>query len=103
MRIIKEKTLWEYCRIDRYSRARASLQAWTFLVRYSYWRNPADLKVRLRSASIIGSERVGFNIKGNNFRLVTDVDYKRSIVFVIWFGTHTEYDKIDVKTVKYGD
>ena len=103
MRIIKEKTLWEYCRKNKYSRAREPLQAWIYLVRYSNWRNPAELKARLRSASIIGSERVVFNIKGNNFRLVTDIDYKRSIIFVAWFGTHTEYDNIDVKTVKYGD
>ncbi|MCK5136705.1 MAG: type II toxin-antitoxin system HigB family toxin [Bacteroidales bacterium] len=102
MRIIKEKTLWEYCRNGRYSVARASLQVWIYLVRYSEWRNPADLKSRLKSASIIGAKRVVFNIKGNEFRLVVDVEYKHRIVYVVWFGAHTEYDVIDVKTIRYG-
>lgn len=30
-----------------------------------------------------------------------DIEYKLKIVFVVWFGTHTEYDKIDVKKVRY--
>jgi mRNA interferase HigB len=31
------------------------------------------------------------------------VDYQRQVVFVKWLGAHAEYDKIDVKKVKYGD
>jgi mRNA interferase HigB len=44
-----------------------------------------------------------FNIKGNAYRLVAAIDYQREIVFIKWLGTHAEYDRIDVKTVKYGD
>jgi mRNA interferase HigB len=46
---------------------------------------------------------VVFNIKGNSYRLVAAVDYRRKIVFIKWLGTHAAYDKIDVKTVKYGN
>jgi mRNA-degrading endonuclease HigB of HigAB toxin-antitoxin module len=52
--------------------------------------------------SIVG-DRVVFNIKGNSYRLVVAVDYRRQIVFIKWLGPHAAYDKIDVKTVKYGD
>jgi len=55
------------------------------------------------NASIVGNDRVVFNIKGNAYRLVTAIDYQREIVFIKWLGTHVEYDKIDVKTVKYGN
>jgi mRNA interferase HigB len=55
------------------------------------------------NASIVGSDRVVFNIKGNAYRLVVAVDYQRQVVFIKWLGTHAEYDKIDVKKVKYGD
>lgn len=53
------------------------------------------------SASIIGAERVVFNIKGNEYRLVAAVDYRRAIVFIKWIGTHKEYDNIDVRTISY--
>lgn len=42
-----------------------------------------------------------FNIKGNDYRLIVDIEYKLMIVFVVWFGTHAENDLIDVKTVSY--
>ena len=102
MRIIKEKTLLEYCKISRYSVAREPLQAWISEVRYSEWSSPAELKASYNSASIIGSRTVVFNIKGNIFRLVTHINYKHAVVFIIWFGTHEEYNRIDVKTIRYG-
>jgi mRNA-degrading endonuclease HigB of HigAB toxin-antitoxin module len=43
-----------------------------------------------------------FNIKGNDYRLVVAINYRHQIVFIKWLGTHADYDKIDVKTVRYG-
>jgi mRNA interferase HigB len=59
------------------------------------------VKDTFRTASIIGrgSDRVVFNIKGNDFRLVVRIDYARQIVDVRWFGTHAEYDRIDALNV----
>ena len=54
-----------------------------------------------RNASIVGPDRVVFNLKGNSYRLVVAVDYERQIIFIKWIGTHTAYDKLDVKTVRY--
>ena len=45
------------------------------------------------NASVIDSERVVFNIKGNAYRLVVAIDYGRQIVFIKWLGTHSDYDK----------
>lgn len=56
--------------------------------------------MNFRNASIISSKRVVFNIKGNDFRLITDIEFKLGIVFIVWFGTYNEYDRIDAKTVK---
>ena len=55
------------------------------------------------NASIVGPDRVVFNIKGNAYRLVAAIDYRRGIVFIKWLGSHQEYDKIDVRTVQYDD
>ena len=101
MRISKEKTLADYCNLSKYKKAAESLKAWVFEVRYSNWKNANELKSKYGNASIISSKRVVFNIKGNSFRLVVDIEYKLEIVFIVWFGTHAEYDRIDAKTVSY--
>jgi mRNA interferase HigB len=101
MRIIKEKALTEYCKLSQYKQAEASLKSWIYEVRFSIWNNANELKLKYSNASIISSKRVVFNIKGNDYRLIVDIEYKLKIVFVVWFGTHAEYDLLDVKTVSY--
>ncbi len=101
MRIIKESTLTEYCKESQYQQAAESVKAWIYEVRFSTWNNANELKAKYGNASIISSKRVVFNIKGNDYRLIVDIEYLLKIVFVVWFGTHNEYDKIDAKTVKY--
>jgi mRNA interferase HigB len=101
MRIIKEKTLTEYCKESKYRKAEESIKAWIYEVRYSTWKNANELKEKYGNASIINSKRVVFNIKGNDVRLIVDVEYSLKIVFVIWFGTHAAYDKKDVNTIRY--
>jgi mRNA interferase HigB len=79
---------------------KVSLDAWFYEVKRATWSNPADVKESYASASIVGNERVVFNIKGNAYRLVVAVDYEFGSVFIKWFGTHKEYDRIDVRTVQ---
>ena len=79
------------------------LAAWYHEVARATWRNSADVKKSYSTASIVGEERVVFNIKGNSYRLVAAVDFGRQTVFVKWIGSHEDYDKINVKEVQYGD
>ncbi len=53
----------------------------------------------LASASICRNDRVVFNIGGNKYRLVVEVQYQAGIVWVKFVGTHAQYDLIDVETV----
>jgi mRNA interferase HigB len=101
MRIIMEKTLIGFFQLKKYKQAEESIKAWIYEVRFSNWDNANELKLKYGNASIISSKRVVFNIKGNDYRLIVDIEYKLKIVFIVWFGTHTEYDKIDAKTVNY--
>ena len=55
------------------------------------------MKRHYATASIVSADRIVFNIKGNDYRLVVAVDYERSIVWIKWIGTHAEYDRIDVR------
>ena len=65
----------------------------------SNWRTPHDIKDQFAGASICGNNRVVFNVGGNKYRLVVEVQYKAGIVWVKFVGTHAQYDRIDVETV----
>ena len=51
------------------------------------------------SASTCGNNRVVFNVGGNKYRLVVEVQYQAGLVWVKFVGTHAQYDRIDVETV----
>ena len=99
MRIIAVNTIKEYW--VKYPKTEQSLKAWKQEVEHSSWETPQSLKLKYRNASILTGKRVVFNINGNKYRLVVDIEYRLKIVFVVWFGTHADYDLIDSKTVKY--
>jgi mRNA interferase HigB len=80
---------------------KSALDSWFQEARKAHWRNSTDVKASYAHASIVGADRVVFNIKGNAYRLVTAVDFRREIVFIKWLGTHKSYDAIDVRTVQY--
>ncbi len=82
---------------------RAALEAWFHEVSQAEWSSPADVKRSFGNASILGAERVVFNIKGNDYRLIAAIDYRRKIVFIKWLGNHAEYDRIDARNVQYGN
>lgn len=79
--------------------ARAQFQAWLAIARAADWRTPEDVKRSHPKASILKGGRVVFNIKGNDYRLVTVVQYRDGVLTIRFFGTHDEYDRIDAETV----
>lgn len=99
MRVIAVRTLKKY--IQEFSKAEQPILSWYEEVNAAEWNNPNQLKAQYGNASILTEKRVVFNIHGNTYRLIVDVEYRLKIVFVVWFGTHKEYDKIDAKKVNY--
>jgi mRNA interferase HigB len=53
------------------------------------------------TASIVSAERIVFNIKDNDYRLVAAVDFEKAIVWIKWIGTHKDYDKINVSEIDH--
>jgi mRNA interferase HigB len=106
MRVIARKTLKRFIESLKGSKGqkavKAALDSWFHEAREAEWKTPADVVKAYANASIVGSDRVVFNIKGNDYRLVVAIHYRLQIVFIKWLGTHAEYDRIDVKTVNYG-
>lgn len=97
MRIIALSTLrlfWE-----KHPDAEMPLRNWYAETSRAIWRTPADIKAAYRSASFTANNRVVFNIKGNDYRLVVAVHFDRGQMFVRFVGTHRQYDKINVETI----
>lgn len=105
MRIVSRSTLRLFADSPKGQRGgaalKAALDAWFHEVRKAEWKSSADIKKRYAHASIINAERVVFNIKGNDYRLIASVDFRRGSVWIKWIGTHQDYDKIDAATVDH--
>lgn len=99
MRVIARSTLRRFWEQKRYADAQGPLSAWHDEACTAAWKTLQDIKDVYISASICGSNRVVFNIGGNKYRLVVEVQYAAGIVWVKFVGTHAQYDKIDVETV----
>ncbi len=80
---------------------KAQLDSWYDAARKAEWKNSAELKMQFASASILSAERVVFNIKGNDYRLIVAINYPYQLVRIKWLGTHREYDRIDAREVQY--
>jgi mRNA interferase HigB len=98
VRVISKQPLADFWR--KHPTCRESLQAWYAEACHASWTSPQDIKQRYVSASFVAKNRVVFNIKGNEYRLVVAVAYKLQAVYIKFVGTHAQYDAIDVVTVE---
>lgn len=97
--IITRKTLLAYCK--KYSKAANALMEWYYEIEQANFQSFQDLKAVYGNASLVGDDRVVFNIMGNHYRLVVRMVFTYKAVQIKWFGTHAEYDAIDVMKIKY--
>jgi mRNA interferase HigB len=97
MRIIKKKAV--RAQFARYPDVEGPLKAWVADVADADWAGPQDLKQRFPKASILEDNRFVFDIKGNQYRLIVYIFFPARLVYIKFFGTHAEYDKVDATTV----
>lgn len=97
MRIIKKSTLVKYYK--QHAETKQDLEAWHAITFRSDWKTPNDVKRTFAKASIIGDNRVVFNIGGNAYRLIVKIEYKIGWLYIRFIGTHKEYDKINAEEI----
>lgn len=97
MRIISRKTLKTFWEVHR--RAEGPLRAWFHEAKVAHWRNFKGVKNEFPSADVLPGNRVIFDIKGNEYRLVVKIHYNTEVIFVRFVGTHQDYDRIDAETI----
>lgn len=84
--------------VNRHPNLKGPLSAWHGLVSKAKWRNFAELRADMPATDYVEGKFV-FNIKGNNYRLVAKIDFQRQRVMIRWFGTHAEYDRLNIGEV----
>ena len=93
------KRLREFWKHPDHKDSEQALRAWHTEAKKASWKGPPEIKVQYKNASIVGKNRVVFNVCGNKYRLVVAVKYDFGIVFVRFIGTHKQYDRIKVEEV----
>jgi mRNA interferase HigB len=102
MRVISRRRLREFWELPGRKDSLGPLKAWLAEAADAHWQAPADIKERYPRASILGDNRVVFDIGGNKYRLVVHVNYEIGFVLIKFIGTHAEYDRIDAEYVGGG-
>lgn len=97
MRVIAKKILREFW--EKHNDCEQQLKAWFQEASKADWTSPNEIKSEYSSASIVGNDRIVFNIKGNTYRLIVKINFDYQMVWVRFIGTHAEYDKVNAKTI----
>ena len=90
MRVLGKEKLQAFQR--KHADVQAQVDAWIAEAEDAEWKTPHDVVGRYPSASVIGKDRIVFNLKGNRYRLDVKISYQAGIVLVMRVGTHAEYD-----------
>ena len=97
MRIIAKSTLKKFW--EKHPASEAPLSEWYNIARHAKWSSLNDITESISNSRSIGNNRIIFKIGGNNFRLIVEINFQMSTVFIVFIGTNAEYDKIDPLTV----
>ena len=97
MRIIAKRILRDFW--TKHADSEQQLKAWYRETEKTEWKNINDLRNDYPSASILQDNRIVFNIKGNNYRLIVKFNFEYQVCYIRFIGTHAEYDKIDANNI----
>jgi len=97
LRVIAKKILKDFW--ENLKDCEQQLKSWYQEASKARWKSPNEIKAEYPSASILSDNRVVFNIKGNNYRLIVKINYDYQMVWIRFNGTHTEYDKINANEI----
>ena len=97
MRVVAKKIIREFWEWQNDSEEQ--LKTWYKEALKAKWTSPLDIKSEYPKASILKNGRVVFNICGNKYRLIVQINYLRKWVFIRFIGTHSDYDKINAEKI----
>lgn len=97
MRIIAVSTIKKF--YTENADTKTALEAWYKTAKAAQWQNLADIRNDFNSVDYVGNKRYVFNINGNDYRLLAKILLGQKIIYIRFIGSHSEYDKINCKTI----
>lgn len=97
MRVISKKILRDYW--EKHNDCEQQLKSWYREAEKAIWQNVNELKLDYPNASILKNNRICFNIKGNDYRLIVRINFDYQMIWIRFIGTHSEYDKINANEI----
>ena len=95
MRLIRQDVLSKSIR--RHADLKKWLEAWAATVQEASWQSLEDVRVDYPSADGVKLKSqiviTVFNVRGNDYRLLANINYQRQVAVVLEVLTHAEYDK----------
>ena len=96
VRLIKRKSIDDFALEN--ARSRSSFRLWLTFLKHADWADPGEITATFGSADLLGggSNRVVFNIAGNNYRMICKYHFglKRVHIYIKWIGKHAEYSEL---------
>ena len=103
VQLIKKQSIFDFT--EKHARSEKSFLIWMYVLKHASWRNPNDIFQTFASADLIGrgSNRIVFNVGGNEFRLICKYQITPNALrlYVKWIGTHAEYTKLCQENKQY--
>lgn len=97
MRVIAKKTLRDFW--EKYPDSQEPLENWYYEAIKADWSSPQQIKEKFRNVSIVSDNRVIFNIKGNDYRLIVKINYPHRLIYIRFVGTHKQYDTVEATQI----
>ncbi|MBD2335922.1 type II toxin-antitoxin system HigB family toxin [Calothrix sp. FACHB-156] len=98
MHVISYRILREYT--ASHADCREAIDNWYKVASKADWSNLIDVQSVFPKAEAVSNFTV-FNIKGNKYRLIVSIDYKKQLIYIKYILTHAEYDKEEWKNDPY--
>ena len=90
MNTIRRKKVLAF--VELHPDSKSSLIAWYRMAKKARWRSLAAVRQVYPHADLVGKYTV-FNIRGNHYRLITEINYQYQQILIREILTHEEYDK----------
>lgn len=85
----------------KYPDAEIALQKWYEETKAADWENFTEVKKTFNSIDSVGNDRYVFDVRGNHYRMIALIIFKVRTVFILWIGSHKEYDKVKAPYITF--
>jgi mRNA interferase HigB len=87
--------------IEKYPESKDAILKWYSQTCAANWKSFSEMKISFNTVDSVGNDRYVFDLKGNHFRLIALIIFKVRTVFILFIGTHNDYNKLNAKSVNY--